>query len=328
MATIHMIRPPPRTTNAAKHRKRTIVPSMLNFSIGCEGANMIDADGDGNEPDSTILSESENGVVNEESQIQNNTTSEMRMLDLCSGCGAMSIGLCLGVNMPNVNLVSCHVGGGDSQQKEEPATIEEEDDNVDNVEIFQLEQILSICYGDPKEIKKSGLYLKETEQLRTALEKELFKLEEFDSQFLILDHKVASASYGDLYKGTYRSEEVAIKILKTERLKSVLQKEFAQEVYILRKVRHKNVVQFIRACTKPPSLCIVVSRGSAPGRIFPFLSTPGIRVFYIAKPSTTSLCLEICHHRMVLGSTVSSLRILFFPFRDSTVRPLSLFLCF
>ncbi|KAI3765008.1 hypothetical protein L2E82_15028 [Cichorium intybus] len=249
MATIHTIRPPPRTTNAAKHRKRTIVPSMLNFSIGCEDStrlvssssslHLVNSEhdimavgaqdrlqqlathnagvsddsfsgvpvfqGDGNEPDSTILSESENGVVNEESQIQNNTTSEMRMLDLCSGCGAMSIGLCLGVNMPNVNLVSCHVGGGDSQQKEEPATIEEEDeeedDNVDNVEIFQLEQILSICYGDPKEIKKSGLYLKETEQLRTALKKELFKLEEFDSRFLILDHKVASASYGDLYKG-------------------------------------------------------------------------------------------------------------------------------
>ncbi|KAI3499154.1 hypothetical protein L1887_34947 [Cichorium endivia] len=171
-----------------------------------------DAEGDGNESDSTISSESENGVANEESQIQNNKTSEMRMLDLYSGCGAMSTGLCLGANMANVNLVTrwavdlnkyaceslklnhpetevrnesaedflmllkewqklCQsyslVGGGDSQPKEEPATIEEdeeeeeeEDDNVDNEEIFEVEQILSICYGDPKEIKKPGLYLK------------------------------------------------------------------------------------------------------------------------------------------------------------------------
>ncbi|KAL0726266.1 hypothetical protein Bca4012_022359 [Brassica carinata] len=70
-------------------------------------------------------------------------------------------------------------------------------------------------------------------------------------------HKIASGSYGDLYKGTYYSQEVAIKILKPERLDSELEKEFSQEVFIMRKVRHKNVVQFIGACTKPPHLCIV-----------------------------------------------------------------------
>ncbi|KAF5786223.1 putative dual-specificity kinase TKL-Pl-4 family [Helianthus annuus] len=152
-----------------------------------------------------------------------------------------------------------------------------------------------------------GWPYEETEQLRTALEKKLFKLEkqswpsqssssplseldqpsgpsqnrltipndgtdvwEIDSRFLILDHKVASGSYGDLYKGTYRSQEVAIKILKTERVNTDLQKEFAQEVYILRKVRHKNVVQFIGACTKPPSLCIVTEFMSG-GSVYDYL---------------------------------------------------------
>ncbi|KAL4585179.1 hypothetical protein LXL04_009794 [Taraxacum kok-saghyz] len=174
----------------------------------------IEVEGDGNESDSTISSESDvNATVNKDSTIRNNKRSEMRMLDLYSGCGAMSTGLCLGANMANVNLVTkwavdlnqyaceslklnhpetevrnesaedflqllkeweklCQsyslIGGGDSQPKEEPATIEEdeeeeeeEDDNdVDNVEIFEVDQILSICYGDPKEIKKRDLYLK------------------------------------------------------------------------------------------------------------------------------------------------------------------------
>ncbi|XP_011014813.1 PREDICTED: serine/threonine-protein kinase TNNI3K-like isoform X2 [Populus euphratica] len=126
-----------------------------------------------------------------------------------------------------------------------------------------------------------GWPYEETEQLREALVKEVSKIEdheqfrtkddtnhvaipndgtdvwEIDPKYLKFENKVASGSYGDLYKGTYCSQEVAIKILKPERLNSDLQKEFAQEVYIMRKVRHKNVVQFIGACTKPPSLCIV-----------------------------------------------------------------------
>ncbi|MBA0849244.1 hypothetical protein Goshw_013398 [Gossypium schwendimanii] len=80
---------------------------------------------------------------------------------------------------------------------------------------------------------------------------------EIDPRHLKFENKVASGSYGDLYKGTYCSQDVAIKVLKPERVDTDIQKDFAQEVFIMRKVRHKNVVQFIGACTKPPTLCIV-----------------------------------------------------------------------
>ncbi|PSS29541.1 Serine/threonine-protein kinase [Actinidia chinensis var. chinensis] len=153
-----------------------------------------------------------------------------------------------------------------------------------------------------------GWPYEETELLQTALEKELLKIEkqswpnhcllsplaepkqagikhepnrltipndgtdvwEIDPQLLKFETKVASGSYGDLYKGTYFSQEVAIKILKPERVDSDLQKEFAQEVFIMRKVRHKNVVQFIGACTKPPSLCIVTEYMSG-GSVYDYL---------------------------------------------------------
>ncbi|XP_050232465.1 serine/threonine-protein kinase STY46-like isoform X2 [Mercurialis annua] len=153
-----------------------------------------------------------------------------------------------------------------------------------------------------------GWPYEETEQLRISLEKELCKLEqkqtwpaqslspqserketkikcepdhvaipndgtdvwEVDPKNLKFENKVASGSYGDLYKGTYCSQEVAIKILKPERINSDLEKEFAQEVYIMRKVRHKNVVQFIGACTKPPNLCIVTEFMSG-GSVYDYL---------------------------------------------------------
>ncbi|XP_021775011.1 serine/threonine-protein kinase STY46-like [Chenopodium quinoa] len=93
---------------------------------------------------------------------------------------------------------------------------------------------------------------------------------EIDPRLLKFENKVAAGSYGDLYKGTYCSQDVAIKVLKPERLNTDLQKEFGQEVYIMRKVRHKNVVQFIGACTKPPSLCIVTEFMSG-GSVYDYL---------------------------------------------------------
>ncbi|XP_058185185.1 serine/threonine-protein kinase STY17-like isoform X2 [Rhododendron vialii] len=88
---------------------------------------------------------------------------------------------------------------------------------------------------------------------------------EIDASLLKFANKVGSGSFGDLYKGTYCSQEVAIKVLKADLLNKDMLTEFAQEVFIMRKIRHKNVVQFIGACTRPPNLCILtefMSRGS------------------------------------------------------------------
>ncbi|XP_047315989.1 serine/threonine-protein kinase STY8-like [Impatiens glandulifera] len=88
---------------------------------------------------------------------------------------------------------------------------------------------------------------------------------EIDVSLLKFDSKVGSGSFGDLYKGTYCSQEVAIKVLKPERISKDMLTEFAHEVFIMRKIRHKNVLQFIGTCTRPPTLCIItefMSRGS------------------------------------------------------------------
>ncbi|KAL1073000.1 hypothetical protein V6Z11_D11G191000 [Gossypium hirsutum] len=80
---------------------------------------------------------------------------------------------------------------------------------------------------------------------------------EIDARQLKIENRIASGSYADLYRGTYCSQEVAIKVLKPEQITREMLREFSQEVYIMRKIRHKNVVQFIGACTRSPNLCIV-----------------------------------------------------------------------
>ncbi|XP_049398465.1 serine/threonine-protein kinase STY46-like [Solanum stenotomum] len=93
---------------------------------------------------------------------------------------------------------------------------------------------------------------------------------EIDNALLNYEYKIATGSTGDLYKGSFHNQEVAIKVLKSECLNEDMERDFAQEIYILRKVRHKNVVQFIGACTKPPRLCIITEFMSG-GSLYDFL---------------------------------------------------------
>lgn len=50
-----------------------------------------------------------------------------------------------------------------------------------------------------------------------------------------------------------------------------------QEVSIMRKVRHKNVVQFIGACTRKPNLCIVFEYMSG-GSIYDYMRRVSVSV--------------------------------------------------
>lgn len=93
---------------------------------------------------------------------------------------------------------------------------------------------------------------------------------ELDGNLLKFEHKVASGSFGDLFKGTYCGQDVAIKLLKHEHSSCQLEREFSQEVYIMRKVRHKNVVQFIGACSKASRFCIV-TEFMAGGSLYDYL---------------------------------------------------------
>ena len=80
---------------------------------------------------------------------------------------------------------------------------------------------------------------------------------ELGADDVVCQERVASGAFGDLYRGVYCGAEVAVKVLRGVATDAAAVAEFAQEVAIMRKVRHRNVVQFIGACTRPPNLCIV-----------------------------------------------------------------------
>ncbi|XP_066351897.1 serine/threonine-protein kinase STY46-like isoform X2 [Miscanthus floridulus] len=93
---------------------------------------------------------------------------------------------------------------------------------------------------------------------------------DIDLSMLTRDDKIASGSSADLYRGTYKGHDVAIKCLRSANLSNPSQVEFLQEVLILRGVNHENVLQFYGACTKHPNYCIVTEYMPG-GNIYNFL---------------------------------------------------------
>ncbi|XP_076940980.1 serine/threonine-protein kinase STY46-like [Bidens hawaiensis] len=93
---------------------------------------------------------------------------------------------------------------------------------------------------------------------KSAVEKEADHVDaEIDRRLLKIGERVASGSCGDLFRGEYLGQDVAIKILRSEHLNQTLEDEFSHEVAMLREVKHNNIVRFIGACTKQPTLCII-----------------------------------------------------------------------
>ncbi|KZV43016.1 DNA (cytosine-5)-methyltransferase CMT3 [Dorcoceras hygrometricum] len=178
----------------------------------CSFVNMhSDCSTDSSESNSTICSDADAETVSF-SEFEEHS-SERTVLDLYSGCGAMSTGLCLGSNIGGVRLVtkwavdinqyaceSLRLNHPETQVRNESAEdflhllkeweklcasflspdkngLASENENFDEVEeekrdtdeedvdgneseIYEVQEILSICYGDPNDNKKPGLHFK------------------------------------------------------------------------------------------------------------------------------------------------------------------------
>ncbi|KAK7409886.1 hypothetical protein VNO78_00269 [Psophocarpus tetragonolobus] len=124
-----------------------------------------------------------------------------------------------------------------------------------------------------KKIQKlQQLQLKENASLSTAKQEQIGMnfIWRIGSGCLRYEKIIASGPFSDLYKGTFCNQDVAVKVLKHENLNENILREFSQEVYILSKMQHKNVVKFVGACTKPPNLYLVTEYMSG-GSMFDFL---------------------------------------------------------
>jgi hypothetical protein len=89
---------------------------------------------------------------------------------------------------------------------------------------------------------------------------------EIDPHEVTLGPRIGIGSYGEVYKGTWRGTEVAVKrFIEQQDLSPQLVQEFRDEVAMMARLRHPNIVLFLGAVTRPPHLAIVTQfmpRGS------------------------------------------------------------------
>ncbi|XP_062077766.1 serine/threonine-protein kinase CTR1-like [Humulus lupulus] len=67
----------------------------------------------------------------------------------------------------------------------------------------------------------------------------------------------STGSFGTVYHTKWHGSDVAVKVLKEQDFHAKHFKEFLEEVAIMKRLQHPNIVSFIGAITQPPNFSIV-----------------------------------------------------------------------
>ncbi|XP_009370532.1 probable serine/threonine-protein kinase SIS8 isoform X3 [Pyrus x bretschneideri] len=78
-----------------------------------------------------------------------------------------------------------------------------------------------------------------------------------DYSELTVGTRVGIGFFGEVFRGVWNGTDVAIKVFLEQDLTAENMEDFCNEISILSRLRHPNVILFLGACTKPPRLSMV-----------------------------------------------------------------------
>ncbi len=78
-----------------------------------------------------------------------------------------------------------------------------------------------------------------------------------DFAFLKIKQKLGTGAHAVAYEGSFKNENVAVKVFCPEEVNKEIIKEFLNEAKLSMKMRHKNVVQFKGIVVQPPEIAVV-----------------------------------------------------------------------
>jgi serine/threonine protein kinase len=109
-----------------------------------------------------------------------------------------------------------------------------------------------------------------------------------DSDQLILKQEIGRGSFGQVFKGTWRGTEVAIKRIPSNCIKDSETREFMKEAFILRQLRHPNVLQVLGASMEP---ACIVTEYLPRGNLFQLIHDTNLPLPW---PMIRKIALDIC----------------------------------
>ncbi|CAL2246623.1 unnamed protein product [Prunus armeniaca] len=93
----------------------------------------------------------------------------------------------------------------------------------------------------------------------TSGNRPLLPYQEWNIDFseLTVGTRVGIGFFGEVFRGVWNGTDVAIKVFLEQDLTTENMEDFCNEISILSRLRHPNVILFLGACTKPPHLSMV-----------------------------------------------------------------------
>lgn len=96
-------------------------------------------------------------------------------------------------------------------------------------------------------------------QSSSSLKKPLLPFEEWNIDFseLTVGTRVGIGFFGEVFRGIWNGTDVAIKVFLEQDLTAENMEDFCNEISILSRLRHPNVILFLGACVRPPHLSMI-----------------------------------------------------------------------
>ncbi|XP_073147149.1 probable serine/threonine-protein kinase SIS8 [Henckelia pumila] len=140
----------------------------------------------------------------------------------------------------------------------------------------------------------------------TILNKPLLPFQEWNIDFseITIGTRVGIGFFGEVFRGTWNGLEVGIKVFLEQDLTVENIEDFCNEISILSRIRHPNVILFLGACTKPPRLSVITEYMEL-GSLYFLMHSSGLKKKLSWQRRFKMLC-DICRglmhlHRMKIA---------------------------
>ncbi|XP_022848042.1 serine/threonine-protein kinase EDR1-like isoform X6 [Olea europaea var. sylvestris] len=134
------------------------------------------------------------------------------------------------------------------------------------------------------------------------LKKPLLPFQEWNIDFseITIGARVGIGFFGEVFCGTWNGLEVGIKVFLEQELTVENVEDFFNEISILSRIRHPNVILFLGACTKPPRLSLVTEYMEM-GSLYYLIHVSGLKKKLSWKRRVKMLC-DICRFTQIPSS--------------------------